>query len=111
MYDYDDDDDFMGNAGVCILAIIFLVWFLCKFVFDGKLAEWAEEDRKRAEEENRALSTYFEQHHCEHVGHISLSRGDYARGCIFKQYRCDNGLFLEYEIKDHVRAALRNNRH
>ena len=109
---YDDDDYVtMGDMGVCLLAllaIIFFLWFLCRFVFDDKLAELAEEGMKRAEEESQALSAYFEQHHCEHVGHISLSRGDHARGCIFRQYKCDNGLFLDYEIKDHVRTALRN---
>ncbi len=106
MFD-DDEADTMGNIFLGFLAIIFFAWFLCKFVFDDTLAEWAKERRKREEEESQALSTYFEQHRCEHVGHISLSRGDHARGCIFKQYKCDNGLFLDYEIKDRVRTELR----
>lgn len=106
---YDDDDDVtMGDIFLGFLAVIFVALFLCKFVFDAKLAEFAEEGRKRAEEERRALSTYFEQHRCEHVGHISLSSGRNNHGRIFKQYRCDNGLLLDYEIEDHVRTAFRN---
>ena len=112
MYYYDDDDDdvTMGDIFLGFLAVIFFVWFLCAFVFDDKLAELAEEGRRRAEEERRALSTYFEQHRCEHVGHVSLSSRSSDSGRIFKQYKCDNGLFLDYEIENRVRAALRNNK-
>ena len=105
---YDDDDVTMGDIFLGFLAVILVALFLCKFVFDDKLAEFAEERRKRVEEERQALLTYFEQHRCEHVGHISLSSGRYGHGRIFKQYKCDNGLLLDYEIKNRVRTELRN---
>lgn len=46
-----------------------------------------------------AYHEYLNTHQCEHTGHISVSRG-HQNGFVYKQYRCDNGLFLDYEIRD-----------
>lgn len=57
-------------------------------------------DAKRdSQRRAHAYSEYLSAHHCEHIGHIAVPRG-HQDGVVYKQYRCDNGLFLDYEIRD-----------
>ena len=57
-------------------------------------------DAKRdSQRKAHAYSEYLSAHHCEHIDHVAVSRGR-QDGVVYKQYRCDNGLFLDYEIRD-----------
>lgn len=57
-------------------------------------------DAKRdSQRKAHAYSEYLSTHQCEHTGHISVSGGR-QNGVVYKQYRCNNGLFLDYEIRD-----------
>lgn len=53
------------------------------------------------EKVNQATPSYLEQHHCEHVGHVAVSHGR-SDGTVHKQYQCDGGLFLDYEVRNAV---------
>ena len=58
-------------------------------------------DAKRdSQRKAHAYSEYLSVHHCEHIDHIAVSHGHHRGGVVYKQYRCDNGFFLDYEIRD-----------
>lgn len=71
---------FMG-AGLLLLNLIF------------------PDAKRNSQRKTHAYSEYLSAHHCEHIDHIAVSRGRQG-GVVYKQYRCDNGLFLDYEIRD-----------
>ncbi len=79
------------------LVLMALGVFICAgLLFLNLLFPDAKRDSQRRV---LAYHEYLNTHQCEHTGHISVSRG-HQNGIVYKQYRCDNGLFLDYEIRD-----------
>lgn len=102
----------MKGEGFCLKLIDSGVWsFLVSLAILMFPIYFSYQNYQESRRMNQALPAYLVQHHCEHVGHVGLSSGRRDSGRIVKEYRCDNGVLLEDEIRDRVHAALRNNKH
>ena len=101
---YEDDDDGPSFSSVAFWAMIFFfsIIFAPPYLFPDYFSRREEERQMEVREAERAYSTYLDQHKCVHVSHIVVSHPR-ASGTVYKQYQCNNGLFLEYEIRKRVR--------
>ena len=87
---------YLSREDVFLAFLAIVLCFLLFFV-------WKEIERRR--EVYRVMPTYLEKYGCVQVN-VSF-RKDTAH----KVYQCGNDVFLDDEIEERVRAALRNNRH
>jgi hypothetical protein len=72
-------------------VVAFFIWFFYVGYQDK------QEHEKRLQQAAVAERILFERNHCKLIGHVVIPRFKHD-GTVHKQYQCDGGIFLDYEL-------------